>query len=105
MPFAGDTSFAANACCHPAFFEKEKDLAQKVKNPVCILPTKDDPMEGIKEILDKDESIGPKCFYRRYDDQEHGFLAARGEYKDPKVSEAAGKAIEDLTSFFKSNLQ
>lgn len=102
---AGDASFAANACCHPAFFGKEQDLAQKVTNPVCILPTKDDPMEDIKAVLDKDAAIGPKCFYRRYDDQEHGFLAARGDYKDPKVAEAAGKALEDLTGFFNANMK
>lgn len=49
-------------------------------------------------------SITLRAFVR-FDDQEHGFVAARGDWSQPKVAEAATKAIGLLTDFFKANLQ
>jgi hypothetical protein len=68
-----------------------------------MLPTKDDPMESIKEILDT-KPYADKCYYQRFDDQEHGFLAARGDYKDEQVAKRAGEALQCLANFFESTM-
>ena len=81
----------ANAGIHAAFFGKEKELAEKATNPICLLPTKDDPMEDVQQIMEK-KDVASKCFFKRYDDQVHGFLAARGDFKDEQVAKRAGEA-------------
>lgn len=45
-----------------------------------------------------------RCVYQRFDDQTHGFCAARGDWSQPSVAAAATKAIGILTDFFKANL-
>ena len=67
---------------------------------MCLLSTKDDPMESIKDILDT-KPFAAQCFYQRFDDQEHGFLAARGDYNKEDVAKRAGEALDCLASFFK----
>ena len=96
---AGDTDFKGVACCHPAFFGKEKEFAAAAQVPVCFLPSKDDPMDDPKAELDK-KPFASQCFYHRFDEQMHGFMAGRGDFSDEKVSSAAGKGIELLNGFF-----
>jgi hypothetical protein len=45
-----------------------------------------------------------RCVYKRYDDQVHGFCAARGDWSQPEVAAAAGEAIGILADFFNKNL-
>jgi hypothetical protein len=45
-----------------------------------------------------------RCVYKRFDDQIHGFLGARGDYQDPKVAAAATEGIELISHFLKANL-
>lgn len=66
---------------------------------MCFLPAKGDPMEDAKAELDK-KPFADQCVYRRFDDQEHGFMAARGDWSDAKVAAAAGEGIELLGGFF-----
>jgi hypothetical protein len=101
--FAGDASYSACACCHPAFFGKEKELAKAAIAPVCILPAKGDPMEDAKAILDE-KPFADKCFFLRFDDHEHGFMAARGDYSKPEIAAAAGKGLEILANFFMQHM-
>ncbi len=42
-----------------------------------------------------------KCVYQRFDDQTHGFVAARGDWTKPEVAAAAGKAIGIMADFLK----
>jgi protein XRP2 len=56
-------------------------------------------MEDAKAILDK-KPFADKCFFLRFDDQEHGFMAARGDYSKPEIAAAAGKGLEILANFF-----
>lgn len=96
---AGDATYKAIACCHPAFFGKDKELAEAAVSPVCIISTADDPLEAPKAILDN-KPFASTCKYQRFDDQVHGFMAARGDYSKPEVAAAAGKGIAILVEFF-----
>jgi protein XRP2 len=58
-------------------------------------------MEEVKEVTDK-KPFASKCFYQRFDDQVHGFLGARGNYKDATVASRAGEAVELIANFAKS---
>lgn len=96
---AGEDAYCASACCHPAFFGKETALAEAATSPVCILPAKGDPMEDAQAVL-QGKPFADKCLFRRFDDQEHGFMAARGEWEKPEVAKAAGEGIKLLVQFF-----
>lgn len=89
------------ACCHPAFFGKEKEYAEVAQAPVCMLPAEGDEIDTAKEVLDT-KPFSEKCVYQRFDDQVHGFLAARGDYSKPEVAAAAGRGIQILTTFLNS---
>jgi hypothetical protein len=47
-----DASFSAAAGVHPAFFGRDKQLAEAVLCPVALLPAQGDAMESVKEVLD-----------------------------------------------------
>jgi hypothetical protein len=101
--FAGDKTYSACACCHPVHFGKEVEFASAAVVPVCILPAQGDPMEDAKAVLEK-KPFADKCFFKRFDDQRHGFMAARGDYSQPEVAAAAGKGLELLANFFHKNM-
>jgi dienelactone hydrolase len=96
---AGDPALSAVACCHPAFFGKEKAYAEAARVPVCVLAADGDPMESVKEVLDA-KPFADKCFYRRFDGQVHGFMAARGDFEKPEVAKAAADGVQCLADFF-----
>jgi hypothetical protein len=47
---------------------------------------------------------GSRCVFRRFDNQTHGFCAARGDWSQPGVAAAATEAISILAGFFTANL-
>lgn len=100
---AADDDVKAVSCCHPAFFGKEKEYAAAAVHPVAILPAGGDPMEDAREILSA-KPFADKCLFRRFDDQVHGWMAARGEWEKPQVAAAAGQAVELLVEFYKANV-
>lgn len=59
-----DPDIAACGCVHPAFFGHEKEFAEKLSSPLILLPAKGDPMESVKEVVDK-KPFGDKCVYQR----------------------------------------
>lgn len=60
-------------------------------------------MESVKAVTDT-LPIGSKCVFQRFDDMEHGFLAARGQWTDAKIAARATEAIDIFVSFLKANL-
>ena len=98
-----DAQFSAVGCVHPTFFGSDELFADQNQAPAIILPANGDPMESVKAVFDK-KPYGPKCVYRRFDDQTHGFCAARGDWTKPEVAAAASEAIGLLAAFFKANL-
>jgi dienelactone hydrolase len=98
-----DVQISAVGCVHAAFFGQEKTIAEQSQAPVIMLPAKGDPMEALKEVFDE-KPYAAKCVYRRFDDQTHGFCAARGDWTKPEVAAAATEAIDLLSAFFDKNL-
>lgn len=48
--------------------------------PIAMLPAIGDPLESVKEVLDT-KPFANSCIYHRFDTQQHGFLAARGDFR------------------------
>ena len=57
------------------------------------------------QVLDENPQIASKCVYQRFDEQEHGFMAARGDWSKPEVAGAATQGIQLLTNFFSNVLK
>lgn len=92
---------AATAGAHPTFFGKEQEIAARLRGPVVLLPTKGDPGESVVEAAKKAGlPFAGECVVRRFDDQVHGFMAARGDYSDEKVRAAAGEGVAEIAKFF-----
>jgi len=94
-------ALAANA--HPTYFGKEKEVASCLEAPIIVLAADDDPMETVKEVTDT-KPWGAKCVFKRFEGQTHGFMAARGDWTDHKVSAAATDGFDMFSAFLKANL-
>ncbi|GIL52735.1 hypothetical protein Vafri_8489 [Volvox africanus] len=95
------STFSGAGGAHPALFGKDAELAEKVSCPVVLLPAKGDASYEVFQKTLGSRPYGSKCVYQRFDDQTHGFVAARGDWSKPDVAEAAGKAIHLMTHFLK----
>jgi dienelactone hydrolase len=92
---------SATAGAHPTFFGREKEIAAKLRGPLLLLPTKGDPGEVVVEAAKAAGlPFADKCRVVPFDGQVHGFMAARGDYKDETVREAAGKGAGEVAAFF-----
>ncbi|PNW72164.1 hypothetical protein CHLRE_16g679750v5 [Chlamydomonas reinhardtii] len=101
MQAGQETTFSGVGGAHPALFGHDLDYTEKVQCPVVLLPAQGDADTApIKKILDR-RPYGSKCVYQRFDDQTHGFVAARGDWTKPEVAAAAGKAIGIMADFLK----
>jgi hypothetical protein len=67
--------------------------------PVCLLAADGDPLDTVKDAF-ADKPFASKCFYKRFDGQVHGFMAARGDFDKPAVAQAAGEGIQCLVDFY-----
>jgi len=66
---SGDgTPYTAAAECHPAMVDPGD--AEKIKIPLAMLASKDEPVEDVKEFERK--LTGPK-YFETFNDQNHGF--------------------------------
>lgn len=66
------TPFKASAACHPAMVDP--DDAPGVSIPYAMLPSKDEDKEAVEKWQ---KGIKTKNIVKWYDDQIHGFMAAR----------------------------
>lgn len=90
--------FAGVSLIHPSFVDV-KD-AEKAGAPVLALPSKDEPdMTEYMNVLAK-KPFGSQCKHVRFEDQSHGFCAARGDYKDELNAKRANEAIRLTADFF-----
>eukprot|EP01121_Diplochlamys_sp_Union-15-3_P001378 TRINITY_DN111_c0_g1_i1.p1 TRINITY_DN111_c0_g1~~TRINITY_DN111_c0_g1_i1.p1 ORF type:complete len:243 (+),score=52.41 TRINITY_DN111_c0_g1_i1:54-782(+) len=97
---AKDANFYAVGLLHPSFVDAS-DI-KELKSPVICLPSKDEPdmlpfMESLKKVS------GDKHYHQRFDDMQHGWCAARGDWSVPEQAKRATEAIELLANFFKKN--
>lgn len=104
MAAAAGGTFSAVGGAHPSLFGKDAELASTLPCPVILLPAKGDAdVAKVKGVMDA-TPYGPKCVYQRFDDQVHGFVAARGDWDKPEVAAAATQAINLMTDFLRANV-
>jgi dienelactone hydrolase len=99
----GDGLVKCAATSHPAALTKEE--AQKVKGPVCMLPSGDDgPLDEIKAELDR-HSWADKNVYKFFDDMYHGWVCSpRVDFADDKQCARSHEALQIFVDFFDANL-
>jgi len=93
--------FKASGLVHPS--SVTDDEAEDVKIPMYLMPASNDPdMSYFYEVLQ--EKFGENCGFRLFDDMNHGFTGARGNFSDPLVRERVDEVITKLGIFFDQNL-
>ncbi|KAK5942222.1 hypothetical protein PMZ80_006177 [Knufia obscura] len=93
------SAFKAAAACHPAMVDP-KDAPQ-VTIPIMMLPSMDeskDDVNGYKQGLKVKNQI------EWFDNQIHGFMAARGNLEDESVKKAYEQGYSMLSNWFAENL-
>ena len=93
------TPFKAAASCHPAMVDAND--APGVTIPFLMLPSKD---ESKDDVAKWQKAVKVKNEVEWYDDQVHGFMAARGDLKDDNVKKNYEKAYQKLLTWFHDNL-
>jgi dienelactone hydrolase len=95
--------FTAIATCHPSFIDVED--ADKVNVPVCLLPSKDEDKKTVNAVYEKLEQKNPgQNTIKWYDNDVHGWAAARGDLSGNEHTKAYQEAYADLLTFFKAKL-
>lgn len=96
--------FLACAGLHPSLFGKTREYAEGLLTPVALVSAKGDPLEEVQEVMDARPALGPKCVWRRFDDMQHGFCAARGDFSNPAICKRVEETVQLLTGFFNANV-
>lgn len=94
-----DTRFKAAVQTSPALVDSED--AAKVKIPMMVLASKEEPVEDIKKY---DEGLKVTKHVETFDDQVHGFMSARGDLKDSKVKKEYERGYKLALQFFHDNI-
>ncbi|KAF3768701.1 hypothetical protein M406DRAFT_354980 [Cryphonectria parasitica EP155] len=93
-----DNPFKIGAECHPAMVDAED--AKKIKIPLTMLASKDEPAEDVKKF--EEALTGPK-HVEIFQDQIHGWMAARSDLKDKRVEEEYIRGYKTVLTFFANN--
>jgi len=93
------TPFKAAAACHPAMVDANDAAAVTI--PYALLPSKDEPKDDVEKWQ---KAIKVKNVVQWWPNQIHGFMAARGDLKDPAVEADYKKAYQFLLNWFHENL-
>ncbi|KAF2721741.1 alpha/beta-hydrolase [Polychaeton citri CBS 116435] len=91
--------FKAAAACHPAMVDPND--APGVTIPYAMLPSKG---ESKDDVAKWESGLKVKKLVKWYDDQEHGFMAARAELKDSNVKAKYEDAYQTLLNWFHEHL-
>ncbi len=97
-----DAAFSASATAHPSFLTVED--AKKLKSPILLLPSKDEP--DLSEFVEAAKAQ-PGCegsSMKVFPDMHHGWVSARGDYSDPVQASRATEAVQLFINFFKKYL-
>ncbi|KAK8072169.1 hypothetical protein PG996_005517 [Apiospora saccharicola] len=91
--------FKAGVECHPAMVEPED--ARNIKVPLCMLASKDEPVEDVKKF---EANLSGAKHVETFGDQIHGWMAARSDLKDSRVKEEYIRGYKTVLEFFQKNL-
>jgi len=89
------TPFKAAAACHPAMVDPAD--APGVTIPYAMLPSKGENKEDVEKWQ---QGVKVKNIVEWFPDQEHGFMAARGDLEDATVKKEYERAYGILLNFF-----
>ncbi|KAK7962560.1 dienelactone hydrolase [Apiospora aurea] len=95
-----DNIFKAGVECHPAMVEPED--AKKIKVPLCMLASKDEPVEDVKKF--EANLTGAAKHVETFGDQIHGWMAARSDLENSRVKEEYVRGYKTVLEFFQKNL-
>lgn len=85
------------ACPHPSFFN---DNLKEIAGPICFLPSRDEePLEGFKATL-MASPFAAESVWERFDTCHHGWMGARGDFKDANNLKEALRGLDIITKFF-----
>ncbi|WFC98347.1 carboxymethylenebutenolidase [Malassezia yamatoensis] len=97
-----DSPFAGVAIVHPAFISP--DDAKPISVPFAFFPSKDEPesdVNGFWSIFQKDHSnLVSKSQFKYYNENHHGFAAARADLEDKSNYFAFQDVYTRLADFF-----
>ncbi|PQE04959.1 dienelactone hydrolase protein [Rutstroemia sp. NJR-2017a BBW] len=71
--------------------------AEKIKIPLCMLASKDEPAEDVKKF---EENLTTDKHVETFSDQVHGWMAARGDLENDKVKSEYERGYKTLVEFF-----
>ncbi len=89
------TPFTAGAEVHPAMVDPAD--AKNIKIPLCLLASKDEPAEDVKNF---EANLTGEKHVETFDDQIHGWMAARSDLEDPRVKSEYERGYNTLLEFF-----
>lgn len=79
--------------------------AEKVNVPVCLLPSKDEDKKTVDAVYEALEKKNPgQNFIKWYNNDVHGWAAARADLSGNEHTEAYQDAYKELLTFFKAKL-
>jgi len=93
------TPFKAAAECHPAMVDPSE--AEKIKIPLCMLASKDEPEEDVKKF---EANLKGEKHVETFGDQIHGWMAARSDLEDERVKNEYERGYQTLLHFFAKHL-
>ena len=94
------TPFSAAAEVHPAMVDPED--AKKIAIPMCMLASGDEDKEAVKKFGEECKAPGKKI--ETFEDQLHGWMAARADLKDERVKSEYERGYQTLLDFYHQHL-
>lgn len=93
------TPFSVGAECHPAMVDPSEAISISV--PLCMLASKDEDASDVKKF---EENLKGEKHVEIYEDQIHGWMAARGDLEDSRVKEEYERGYRTLVEWFGKHL-
>lgn len=94
-----ETQFKAAVECHPAMVDPAD--AEKIKVPLCLLASKDESADDVKKF---EANLTVPKYVETFDDQIHGWMAARADLEDPRVKQEYERGYKTVLEFFSKHL-
>ncbi|KAK2746491.1 hypothetical protein FQN57_003117 [Myotisia sp. PD_48] len=94
-----DSSFKAAVQCHPAMMDAQD--AEKVAIPMAVLASKDEDAAVVEQYK---KNLKVAKFVETWSTMIHGWLAARGDLKDPEVVKEYENGYKVVVQFFHDHM-
>ncbi|KAJ1335932.1 dienelactone hydrolase family protein [Microdochium nivale] len=95
---SNENPFKAAAVVHPAMVDPVD--AEGIKVPFAMLASKDEPADDVKKF---ENALKVTKHVEIFDDQIHGWMAARSDLEDKRVLEEYTRGYETVLDFFAKN--